>query len=186
MMENSKEKKQLFYMIVLILTFIVMIIGASIAYFSLKSNQKDEGTKIYTGKLEINYIDGIYIKNPKLWPIKKPNYGSYEDVYRNNFKVTSSGTLDQTISIDLIISKNEFEENAVKYILFNDSGAEIATGIVPQSGQVTLTENLYLAHDGVAAYTLMIWLDNKNYNQNFEMGNSVTGRISILSKQLKY
>ena len=94
--------------------------------------------------------------------------------------------MDQTISIDLIISKNEFKENAVKYILFNDKGNEIATGIVPQSGPVTLTENLYLAHDGVATYTLMIWLDNTNYNQNFEMGHSVTGRISILSKQLRY
>lgn len=194
MMESSKEKKHLFYMIVLILTFIVMIIGATIAYFSLRESQKDEGTKLYTGKLEINYIDGIFLKNPELWPINRPNYKSFKDVYRNNFKVASSGTLDQTIAINLIMKENEFQADAIKYILFNDKGIEISTGDIPHINPeettkevtINLIDNLYLAHDGIASYTLMIWLDNTKYNQNFEMGNKIRGRISILSKQLKY
>ena len=102
MMESSNEKKQIFYTIVLLLTLIIMIISTTIAYFWLVSSQKDEGTKLYTGKLEINYIDGTYIKDPELWPMEKPSYNTYENVYRNTFQVTSSGTLDQTISVDLI------------------------------------------------------------------------------------
>ena len=59
MMESSESKKSIFYMVVLILTLITMIIGATLAYFKLLSSQKEEGTKLYTGKLEINYIDGL-------------------------------------------------------------------------------------------------------------------------------
>ena len=59
MMESSEEKKKIFYTIVLILTLITMIVGATLAYFSLVGSQKEEGTVLYTGKLEINYIDGV-------------------------------------------------------------------------------------------------------------------------------
>lgn len=185
MIESSDSKKKIFYTIVLILTLIAMIISSSIAYFSIVSSQKDEETKLYTGKLEINYIDGVYIKNPELWPIKKPNYNTTKDVYRNTFTVASSGTLDQTISVDLIVTKNEFASGAIKYSIYNEKGKELSTGSVPKEGKVNLTNNLFLAHDGTVKYTLLVWLDNTNYNQNFEMGNTITGKISILSKQLK-
>ena len=49
MMESSESKKRIFYMIVLILTFITMIIGATLAYFSLISSQREEGTVLYIG-----------------------------------------------------------------------------------------------------------------------------------------
>ena len=62
MIESSDGKKKIFYTIVLVLTLIAMIISTTIAYFSLVSSQKDEGTKLYTGRLDINYIDGVNIK----------------------------------------------------------------------------------------------------------------------------
>lgn len=186
MIENSNEKKKIFYMIVLILTLITMIIGATIAYFSLIASQKEEGTVLYTGTLEINYIDGVYIKNPELMPLKTVNYNTYKDVYRNNFTVSSSGSLDQIISIDLEVSTNEFQQNALKYVVYNDKGESMANGYVPKKGSVTLASNMFLAHNDVARYTLIIWLDNTNYNQNFEMGNKITGRINVYAKQIKY
>lgn len=187
MIESSDSKKKIFYTIVLILTLIAMIISTTIAYFSLVSSQKDEGTKLYTGRLDINYIDGVHIKNPQLWPMDhKPTYDTYNDVYRNNFSITSKGTLDQTITIDMIISKNTFAANDIKYCLFSDKGKEMSCGDVPNEGKVNLAENLYLAHDGKSTYTLILWLDNKNYNQNFEFNQSISGKISVTSKQLKY
>ena len=42
MMESSEEKKKIFYTIVLILTLITMIVGATLAYFSLVGSQKEE------------------------------------------------------------------------------------------------------------------------------------------------
>lgn len=186
MMESSESKKRIFYTIVLILTLITMIIGATLAYFSLIESQKEEGTILYTGKLEINYIDGVYIKNPELLPIKNPGYNTYENVYRNSFAVASSGTLDQTISVELEVTNNEFREGAMKYAIYNDKGQLIADGNVPKNGKKTLASDMYLESTGTAKYTLIIWLDNTNYNQNFEMGNTITGRIHIYSKQIRY
>lgn len=186
MVENSAEKKKVFYMIVLILTLVAMIIGATLAYFSLVSSQKEEGTILYTGTLEINYIDGVYIKNPTLYPLSNVNYYTYDNVYRNSFIVKSSGTLDQTLKIDLNISKNEFNEDALKYVIYNDKGYEMGQGYVPNSGSVNIANNMYLKSNDSARYTLIIWLDNTNYNQNFEMGNTVTGSISINATQIKY
>lgn len=186
MMESSEEKKRIFYTIVLILTLITMIVGATLAYFSLVGSQKEEGTVLYTGKLEINYIDGVYIQNPELIPMKNPDYNTYEGIYRNRFLVASSGTLDQTIEIELQLATNEFIENSVKYVIFNDKGQRIKTGNVPKEGKVTIANNMYLEPTGTAQYTLMIWLDNTNYNQNSEMGKKLIGRINIHSKQLRY
>lgn len=186
MMESSEEKKKIFYTIVLILTLITMIVGATLAYFSLVGSQKEEGTVLYTGKLEINYIDGVYIKNPELIPMRTPNYNTYKGVYRNRFSVASSGTLEQTIDVELQMSKNEFIEDTVKYIIFNDKGEKMNSGTVPKEGKVTLASNMYLEPTGTAHYTLMIWLNNTNFNQNEEMGKIITGRINVHSKQLRY
>lgn len=186
MMESSEEKKRIFYTIVLLLTLITMIIGATLAYFSLLSSQKEEGTVLYTGKLEINYIDGVYIQNPELMPTKNPGYNTYKGVYRNNFSVSSSGTLEQTIDVELEVTKNEFLPNAIKFAIYNENGQKLASGNVPEKGKITLASNMYLEAVGTAKYTLLIWLDNTNYNQNLEMGKNILGRINIYSKQLKY
>ena len=185
-MESSEEKKRIFYTIVLILTLITMIIGATLAYFSLVASQKEEGTILYTGKLEINYIDGVYVKNPELIPTKNPNYNTYKGVYRNNFIVSSSGTLDQTIDIEFEISNNEFRTNEIKYAIYNESGQKLSQGSVPKQGKITMASNMYLESIGTAKYTLIMWLDNTNYNQNLDMGKNINGKINIHSKQLRY
>ena len=186
MMESSESKKSIFYMVVLILTLITMIIGATLAYFKLLSSQKEEGTKLYTGKLEINYIDGVYVKNPELIPYKNPNYNTYDGVYRNSFQVASSGTLDQTITLEIEIGINEFSENALKYILFNDKGEKITTGFIQKTGNQAISEDMFLKSDGIAKYTLLIWLNDTNDKQNQEMGKRISAKINIHSKQIRY
>ena len=186
MVESSQEKKKIFYMVVLILTLIIMLIGASLAYLKLVSSQKPEGTVLYTGTLEINYIDGIYIKDPILYPLNNVDYNTYNNVYRNNFAIRSSGTLDQNIKVDLIVTKNEFPANALGYVIYNNKGNEISRGNVPNSGKVTMIDNTYLASKDTANYTLIIWLKNTGYNQNDIMGNIISGRIDVNAVQIKY
>lgn len=186
MMESSDEKKKIFYMIVLVLTLITMIIGATLAYFSLLSSQEEEGTVLYTGKLEINYIDGVHIQNPELIPTKNPNFNTYDGVYRNNFSVASSGTLEQVISIELEVTNNEFREDAIKYAIYNEKGLKITEGYVPKEGKITMLSDIYLSAKGTAKYTLMVWLDNTGYNQNDEMGKRIVGKINIHSRQIRY
>lgn len=185
MIESDTEKKKIFYLIVLVLTLITMIIGVTLAYLKLIASQKEEGTVLYTGTLEINYIDGVYIKDPILLPKKEVNYNTTENVYRNTFKVASTGTLDQTISVTLLIDKNEFPTNNLKYAIFNSKGVLMKDGYIPQTGEVNLTNDLYLGNNETATYTLIIWLNNEGYNQNTLMGNQVSGRIKIDAIQVK-
>ena len=186
MTESSLKKKNLFYTIVLILTLITMIIGATLAFYQLMSSQKEEGTVLYSGTLQVEYLDGVYIKNPDLYPTKHVDYNTYNGVYRNNFAVISTGTLEGTMAIDVNITKNEFQENALKYAIYNSEGVQMDNGYVPKSGKFNLTSNIYIKSNSTVKYTLIIWLDNTNYNQNFEMGKTVSGRIDIYAKQLKY
>ncbi len=186
MVENSGSKKRLFYIIVLILTLIVMIIGATIAYYLLVASQKEDATVLYTGTLKINYIDGVYMKDPELYPKKEVTFDTYEGVYRNRFSVASAGTLDQNISIDMVVTRNDFKPNALKYAIYNTEGLRLVTGYLPPDGSVPLARNIYLAHDATATYTLIIWWDNTSYNQNDEMGSIVSGRIDVFAKQIRY
>ena len=186
MMESSESKKSIFYMIVLILTLITMIIGATLAYYKLLTSQKEEGTKLYTGKLEINYIDGVYMRNPQLNPMNTPNYDTYDGVYRNSFSVASSGTLEQTISLEIEIGINEFSSGALKYILFNDKGEKITTGDMPKEDKKIIASDMFLESTGTAKYTLIIWLQNKDHLQREDMGKRISAKINIHSKQLKY
>ena len=187
MIENSAEKKRLFYMIVLVLTLIAMIIGATLAYFRLFGSQKEEGTVLYTGTLQITYIDGVYIKDPELFPMSNVTFNTYDKVYRNNFMVSSYGTLDQEVSIDMEISTNEFTPGTLKYAIFNSAGEELSRGNVPlESGKVNLTNNLYLQHNSSARYTLIIWWDsNAKYNQKADMGSIISGKFNIYAKQIR-
>lgn len=186
MIESSQEKKKIFYLVVLVLTLITMLIGTVFGIYSLIASQKEDDTKLYTGTLQINYIDGVYIRNPELIPTKNVDFSTYKRVYRNNFQIASSGTLDQIINLDLEISKNEFIESALKYAIYNSKGNELASGFVPKTGKVNLASNMYLASGSIATYTLIIWLDNTNYNQNSEMGKIITGKINAYAKQIKY
>ena len=187
MEEQNTSKKRLFYIIVLILTLITMIISATLAYFELIASQKEDSTVLYTGTLQISYIDGTYIKNPYLYPLTDVNYNTYENVYRNSFIVQSNGSVDQTLKIDLEVTSNNFSENALKYAVFNNEGRELDRGYVPQSGNINLTNNVFLAHGDQARYTIIIWWQNdKATNQIEESGHTITGRITAYAKQMKY
>ena len=186
MIESSAEKKRLFYLIVLILTLITMAIGATLAYLKLVGSQKEEGTVLYTGTVKINYIDGRYIEDPELVPMTSVGYNTYDNVYRNNFSITSTGTLDQTIDISMEIENNEFSENALKYLLYSEKGNQLASGNIPKTGEIPLVNNVFLGHGETATYTLIIWWGSTSSNQNSEMGSTITAKINAEAKQVKY
>ena len=180
------KKKNFFYVIVLLLTLITMIIGLTFAYLKFIASQKKDSTILYTGTLQVNYIDGVYLKDPILYPKKNVNYDTYDDVYRNRFQVTSTGSLDQTISVDMIISRNDFAENALKYAIYNSFGILLDTGNISKSGNINLVDNVFLASNSSAVYTLIIWWDDTDYNQINEGGSVISGRIDVYAKQIVY
>lgn len=186
MIENSDNKKQLFYIVVLILTLITMIVGVTFAYFKMVGSQEKDGTVLYTGTLQINYIDGTYVKNPELYPLKSVDYSTFNKVYRNTFAISSTGTLDQTVSIDLNVTTNDFPENVLRYNVYNSEGLQLASGNVPKTGTLNLASNIFLAHGDTAYYTVIIWWLSTDYDQATEMGSVIAGRINATAKQIKY
>ena len=185
MVESSAEKKRLFYLVVLLLTLIVMIIGATFAYFKLVASGKEEGTILYTGTVHINYIDGTYIENPDLSPLKSVDFNTVDKVYRNNFAVTSTGTLDQTIKIDLEVLENEFNADYLKYVLYSSGGNQLAKGDIPKSGVINLANNIYLEHGLTARYTLIVWLQDNGKNQYTGLGEVFSGKIDVTAIQVR-
>lgn len=186
MVDSNQKRKKILYIIILILTLIVFIIGATLAYYSIVASQKEEGTKLYTGKLEISYTDGVYIENPILWPISEPTFNTTKNVYRNKFIISSSGTLDQTLTISLKINENEFQADSLKYAIYSESGQKISSGYIPKSGIIQMANNIYLSYNGKTSYTMLMWLNENGKNQNYEQGKKFKGTITVLSEQLKY
>ncbi len=186
-MKDQTDKKNMYYIIMLVMTLIIMLIGVTFALYGILKSAEKDSTKLYTGKIEINYKDGTYIKNPNLWPTTEPSfYVTSDKVYKNNFSVISSSTIDQTIDIKLNIKINEFSNDTLKYALYNYKGDKLNTGTIPNTGSITILSNNYLAKDAVADYTLIIWLDEKNYNQNNEQGKKIQATIEVNAQQIKY
>lgn len=53
-----KSKNDIFYLILFVLTIITMIVGITFTYFSLIASEDEDSTKVQTGSISINYIDG--------------------------------------------------------------------------------------------------------------------------------
>ena len=135
--------------------------------------------------MKINYISGTEINNPELLPIESVDYNTHEKVYRNNFEIASTGTLDQTISVDLEVTRNDFSAGTLKYVLYSNQGKQLASGDVPKTGSINLTNNVFLGHGESARYTLIIWWYSTNSNQTAEIGNIITGRINAEARQIR-
>lgn len=186
----SKSKNDIFYLIVLVLTMITMIIGITFTYFSFIAKEKDDSTKVKTGSIAINYIDGIAINSNGLIPRKEPSLGESYAVYTKRFAVSSSGTLDQILDIYIKVTKNEFLNNNLKFALYNSNGSKISSGSIPTKNEdndkVLLISGDILKTNSTNSYTVIIWLNDDGTNQNYEMNNTFVGGFDINAQQLRY
>ena len=184
-MNSTEDKKNFFYMTVLILTLISVIVGAAFAIYTFLHSQKEGSSTVYTGTLSIEYLEGNIIYLHDIYPTSKPNIETTENVYRNTFKVTNTGTLSGKLSLYLDISKNTFSEGALKYRLFNSEGEEITTGDVPKDTSSEIASNILLPKESEAEYTIIIWLGETGINQNEEMRKVLTGSIRANADQIR-
>ena len=187
-MEDSKRrKKDIFYLLLLFFTLITMIIGITFTSFLLLAKEDDDSTKVQTGTLAINYIDGQEIDTYALLPISEPNLNTKYSTYKKSFSISSSNsTLDQNISIYIDVTNNEFDNNALGFILYDANGNRISSGNIPSSGKVLLASNLELKTGENKSYTVLIWLQDNGKNQDYEQGKNFSGEFYITTKQIKY
>ncbi len=62
-----------------------MIIGITFTFFLLLAKEDDDSTKVQTGTLAINYIDGQEIDTYALLPISEPNLNTKYSTYKKEF-----------------------------------------------------------------------------------------------------
>lgn len=185
-MDNSKRKNDVFYLVLLILTMITMVISITFTYFSLMASQKEDSTKVKTGTLSINYVDGKEFNTYDLIPTGEPNINTDYAVYKKKFSVSSDGTLDQYLDIYMQVTKNEFANNALKYKLYDSNNKKISNGYIPSSGKIILASNQYLKSGTKNDYTVLIWLQENNQNQDYEQKNVFVGSFDVNAVQVKY
>ena len=182
-MNNTANKKDFFYIVILILTFIVVIIGATIAAFYFLNRQKEGSSSVYTGTLGIEYLSGEIIDFHLLYPTLEPSYEDTDNVYKNNFRVTNTGSLDSIITVSVDVNNNDFTDGVIFYKLFNGSGEELIKGNLNGEGKLEIANNIVLEHESVTEFTLMIWINETGVLQNEEMRKSLTGTIIVDANQ---
>ena len=187
-MDSSRSKKNdIFYLILLVFTLITMIIGITFTSFMLFTTEKEDDTRVETGSIAINYIDGKDINTYALLPISEPNLNTKYSTYKKNFAITSSGsTIDQNFDIYIDVANNEFSNNALGFILYDANGNVVSRGTIPSSGRVLVASSISLKSNETLNYTLLIWLQDNNDNQDYEQGKSFTGGFYIDAQQIKY
>ena len=112
-----KSKNDIFYLILFVLTIITMIVGITFTYFSLIASEDEDSTKVQTGSISINYIDGEKIDTYALIPINEPTLNTKYSVYKKRFAVSSNGSLDQTLDIYINVTDNKFKNDALGFSL---------------------------------------------------------------------
>lgn len=181
-MNKKKEisKSDIFYLVILILSLMIMISSITIAYFSMMASQEEDDTKLYTGSLVINFIDGKVINNPTLIPRYEPtSINDINYVYINEFEVESTGTLDQSIDIYMEVLENEFVNNSIKYKLFDNNGNEVSTGYVNGTNTIKIADSKYLEHGQKQKYTVMLWIQENEENQDAEKGKNLKITLNV-------
>ena len=179
-MNSAANKKEFFYIVVLVLTFITVVFGATFAiyYASLKDYEKGK-VAVYTGTFSIEYDRGGIIGNGSkdfLKPTKEvPNLETVDNVYRNEFGVTSTGTLDGIIDVNIEIKKNDFPDNELMYALYDKENEEepIVSGSLELDGkeEIKITEkakkeDLELVGGQTRNFILFIWWNETDRKQN--------------------
>lgn len=200
-MNNTANKKDIFYIIVLILTFITVIVGATFAIYSFVTEQKKGVSAVYTGTFTTQYINGDVIGGVGLYPREKPNLEETQNVHKNTFKISNTGSLDGRIDeIILEIYRNDFETKRLEsgtrnkniilyYSLYDKEKVEIATGkiggydikpIEQGPSEVTIANNsnaMKIESNETEEYTLLIWLHDDGELQDEYKEKEFIGKI---------
>ena len=182
-MNSASNKKEFFYIVVLILTFITVVVGATFAIYSLIFKQKEGTSAVYTGTLSIEYLSGDIIDFHYLKPTDDPDIDTVDNVYRNNFRVTNTGSLDSLISVFIEVNDNEFSDKTLMYSLYNSDGDVVAADYLEGNKDILISGNIVLENNETEDFVLLIWLKESGEEQNSEMKKTLTGQIKVDAAQ---
>ena len=184
-MESHAKRKDFFYIVVLILTFITVVVGMTFAIYAWIFRHEEGSSAVYTGTLSVEYLSGNIINFKLLWPINKPSFETTEKVYRNDFKITNTGNLTGIMDLHIEVELNDFSKDNLKYVLYTSSGDEVSSGYINNEEDIIVASNIVLEGGQKEDYILIIWLQESNENQNTEMRKDFMGSIYVDAIQQK-
>ena len=184
MNNTSENKKNIFYITMLIITLLIVIIGVVYALTILVSSRDEGSSAIYTGTLVIDYEAGNKVEC-KLVPIYTPSSLNDPNAYTNTFSISSTGTLNSLVDIKLKVNENEFTRDWVKYALYHEDGELIQRGSIIGLNDVNLATGETINSGEKETYVLQIWLEENSENQNSEMRKNLSATIEVNATQSK-
>lgn len=148
---KSSEK---FLVIMSILTFLVVLVGATFAYFTAKARSDNEALDMASHFVEVAYSDGRELQSNQLIPTSKnvamasynglSEYGQCRDdnnmsvcsIYK--FEVTNLGSISQSLGALINIDHNGFK--SLNFSLFNVTNAN---DIYDASNKIQISEGTF-------------------------------------------
>ena len=182
MNHTTENKKNIFYITLLILTLIITLIGTVYALGILARSQDEGSSAVYTGTLTVEYLTGRYI-HCTLMPMYAPESLDTKGTYITSFKVKSTGTLNAVVDIELEINHNEFPAGYIKYALYNSEKILLKSGGLNGENKTTLLSNVLVRTQETATYTIQIWLEETGEIQNDYMQKTLTGKLNVYATQ---
>ena len=187
-MEEKKISKKIIISICSVLLLLVVIFGATFAYFA--SISSGETREIKVGKLVLGFTDGQIIKAKNINPIKPSDV--LELATRKTFSVSKS-TNKKDIYAKILIGDIKMSEDLAKYdlkwALYKGSEEDITNGTVEKistgdfggktSGEIVIATNQLINSTTPVMYHLYIWINDTRLIQNSMMNQSLSAKVIV-------
>ena len=183
------KKRNVFFSCLYILSFIIMIIGSTLAYFSFRTtsdrNVIDASSlKDSTVTISVSQVSG----GGDLFPLKDDdimkayNRNCVDDngnMACNKYAVTLNNTGNSNY-LDGKIKFNTSNNLVNLYFMMIDSKGSVyvPTTKIENDKYYNIGKSLKMKENSDFSYTLIVWLRNLDENQNSEMNGNYKGTIS--------
>ena len=186
---NNKKKIGIIASICLV---VLLVVGASYAYWTTTQTQEDENI-IGTTCLSLEFRDTVVgktgVKLQKTYPISDEEGKSLEG-YQFTLINRCDGYVSYTVNLESLINNNRIALSSINAILDDASVKTLSnystsTQVLENTiaDDARFLENGILGPNGTRTYTLKIWLDK--YAPDTEMNKSYSGKITIRGEMQK-
>ena len=183
------KKRNIFFSCLYILSFIIMIIGSTLAYFSFRTTSDKNvinasSLKDSSVTISVSQVSG----GGDLFPLKDDdimkayNRNCVDDngnMACNKYAVTLNNTGNSNY-LDGKIKFNTSNNLVNLYFMMIDSKGKVyvPTTKIENDKYYNIGKSLKMKENSDFSYTLIVWLKNLDENQNSEMNGNYKGTIS--------
>ena len=185
-MEEKKINKSIIFSVVAVLLIVVVVIGATVAYFSAQA-QTDVQT-VTTANLSLEFDDdSATILGSDITPISTSEV--LTKAPHKNFTIKKGATSSDiyaTIKLTDITIPEALAEYDFKWALYQNTN-KIATGDFggKTSEDIILATNQLINSTTGVSYDLYIWINETGLNQNTMQGQTFTAKITASGDNTK-